>query len=767
VGSKKPQTAVLVLNFNGRAHLEDCFSSLAAVPGVLPASHPPGAAGNLVEVWLVDNASTDDSLALVRERFPWVRLLAFTENLGFSEAYNRTVAQIAADWVLFLNNDTRVAPDLLQALDACRQRHPRGRAFAAVLTSWDGAQVDFVAGDTFFFGQAWQRHLGEPLACHQPEEQKLLFGCAGALLFHRQTFLELGGFDPDFFSFFEDVDLGWRANIAGHEVWLCPEARVFHKGHATWKAGVTPKKRLLLERNGLACTYKNWGEERMGVFLLAACTLTVLRSFWAYTTPELTQPPRCSADTLAHLAALGAFYRLLPRLESRREMVQQSRKVTDEALLPLFGRITSPPLPERAEYRRLYRKTLWWLGFLEERKLPSWDQPRNALAAAVATEIAALWYEVLRSCYPRQQFLELEGPEERLEVPLALARMGWGLWQALERTLGEPLSTESLESLRREVDVLRQRFSQESTPAYTWSAPPVSLVLRTRNRPHYLGEAIESVAQQTVRPNEVVVVNDGGTDPSPVLERFRELLPIRLVSLPKPAGRVVAAQQGLAEARGALVGFLDDDDQLLPHHLEVLLGAFANGARVAYSNVEVRHVEGKESRVVARGLFAEPFDPERLLFENYIPIMAVLFEAALAREVGGFDTSLSYFEDWDLWQRLAARTPFVHCPVVTAVYFLRPEEGHGAGLSGDHRWPHFARVFDKAKGRVTGRAWAEYYRSWVEPRWIELQHLRSELATLQAKNSQLAQNLAALEASRALRAIRWVRQLLRRGGKAL
>jgi len=758
VGSAKLQTAVLVLNYNGREHLEDCLSSLAAIPEVVPASAPSGEGGPPVEVWVVDNGSTDDSLLFVRERFPWVQVLAFEENLGFSEAYNRAVAQVAAEWVLFLNNDTRVAPDILQALEACRHRHPRACAFAAVLTSWDGSQVDFLGGDTFFFGHAWQRHLGEPLARHQPEEHKLLFGCAGALLFHRQTFLELGGFDPDFFSFFEDVDLGWRANIAGHEVWLCPRARVFHKGHGSWKAAMTPKKRLLLERNGLACTYKNWGEERMGVFLLAACALAFLRSVWGYTTPELTPAPRCSADTLAHLAALGEFSRLLPRLERRRQAVQQRRRVADETLLPLFGRITAPPLPERVEYRRLYRKTLWWLGFLEEQLLPSWQQSLNAAATAAATAIASLWDEVLSSCLPRQQYLELQDPEEPIEVPLPLTRVGWGLWQALERTLGEPLASEPLEALRGEVEALRQRFLRENTQACAWAPPPVSLVVRTRDRLRYLGEALESVACQTVRPAEVVVVNDGGADPSPVLQRFREVLPVRLVSLPEPAGRVSAAQRGLAEARGALVGFLDDDDQLLPHHLGVLLGAFANGARVAYSDVEVRHVEGND-RVVAQGEFAAPFDPERLFFENYVPIMAVLFEAELAREVGGFDTSLAYFEDWDLWRRLATRAPFVHCPVVTAVYFLRPEEGHGSGLFGEHRWPHFARVFDKARDRVTGKAWAEYYRSFLEPRWSELQRLRGELAALAAEKDQLAQKLAALEGSRALRAIRWLRRL--------
>lgn len=706
------RTAVLVLNWNGRNFLSDCFHSLARLD-VFTRSSPtlPGHTG-ATEVWLVDNGSTDGSVEHVRREFPWVKILAFPENLGFSEAYNRAVEVCEAEWVVFLNNDTVVDPGWLSQLQACAARHPKAAAVASCVLSKDGSRIDFADADTFFFGQAYQKHSGDPVEGFAFEEKQLLFGCAAALMVRRSAFLEVNGFDPQYFSFFEDLDLGWRLNLAGHEVWFCPQAVVFHEGHGTWGASFSPAKRFLLERNGLANVFKNWSEERMGVFLLFSEIHTFLRGFTAYGPPNPTVPLRVTADFLAHLAGLGAIFQLTSYLQGERRKVARLRVRPDQELLPLFGALQAPPISREPTFNRLYRWILWRLQLLEGKDLPSWDEETNRRALQVATKLAEVCQAGLDKTNLSWNWREETTPTAENIVPLALAQMVYRIRALLEQFLLRPLSVRSLAWLEERVDDLQQQLDHP-TVAVAEVRPPVTVVVRTKNRLAFLSQALSSVAEQTRKPEEVIVVNDGGEDPSPVVAPFYKSIPLRVINLESTKGRTWAVQTGLLAARGAWVAFLDDDDQWLPCHLEVLTGAVALGARLTYSDVEIVKTD-ERGGVAARGFFAEEFDPVRLFFENYIPIIAVLVEKELVLRVGGFDTSLEYFEDWDLWIRLSQEELFVHCPVVTARYYVRPSLGHGSATAGDHRWPHFARVFEKHRHLVAGWVWAEYFRKEVE-----------------------------------------------------
>lgn len=701
------------------------------------------------EIWLVDNGSTDDSVAYVKEEFPWVRIFRLPQNMGFSQAYNQAVDACQAHWVVFLNNDTTVAPDWLSRLHACASHHARAAAVASCMLNADGTKIDFVGGDTFFFGQAYQKHLGEPVANCTFKEHQLLFGCAGALMVRRSVFLELGGFDPDYFSFFEDVDLGWRLNLAGHEVWFCPHAVVFHRGHGTWGTSITPAKRILLERNGLANVFKNWGDERVGVFLLFSEILTFLRGLTAYGTPCPTNPPKFTVETLSHLFALTEFAHRLPVLEARREQLAKIRKRGDDEVLPLFGSLTGAPTTGNPTFERLYRYILWRCELLGPQKLPRWTHEINVKALALAKQLAIICHQALQRSRITRAFLEEQDPQTEHVVPLSLAQTVFRLRGVLEQFLLKPLDLASLSWLTEQCTGLQLRPEGEPPVEVSWENPTVSVIVRTKDRPAFLSQALGSIAAQTRKPNEVLVVNDGGVDPSPVVSPFATSLTIRLVNLLNSRGRTWAAQTGLLTAQGAVVGFLDDDDQWLPQHLEVLLGALAHGARVTYADVEVLRTDAGGCNVVARGILGGEFDPVALLFENYIPIIAVLFQKELALSVGGFDTSLDYFEDWDLWVRLAQAEHFLHCPVVTARYFVRPAFGHGEATGGDHRWSHMARVFEKHKHLVSGWTWAEYFRKDVE-------------ATRQHRN-QLAQQLENILKSRSWRLMQRIRRVLGRG----
>ena len=238
-------------------------------------------------------------------------------------------------------------------------------------------------------------------------------------------------------------------------------------------------------------------------------------------------------------------------------------------------------------------------------------------------------------------------------------------------------------------------------------APRVSVLLRTKDRPGFLAEALDSLRRQTFSDFETIIVNDGGPIPAALLEPVPGRA-IRVLALPAPGGRTRALNTGLAAARGTYVAYLDDDDLYLPEHLETLV-RFLDGSdeyRAAYTSVrqieqvlgdDGRYRDGREITVYGR-----PFDAARLLYKNDIPLIGLAHRRALAEEIGGFDETFDQFEDWDFLIRLSARTRFHHLPVVTAVYRLRNDASNitaaQAWHSGDAQTAR-RRLFEKHAAR--------------------------------------------------------------------
>jgi GT2 family glycosyltransferase len=153
-----PRVAVLVVNRNGRSHLETCLPSLAAL------DYPAGQ----LEVVLVDNASTDDSIGWTRAAHPGVRVIRYDRNLGFAQAYNEAIARTDAEFVALLNNDTRVDPAWLAALVSAADRHGAS-AVGSLMLDWEGKRVDFAGGITSIVGHAWSDLDNRP-ASEAPRE---------------------------------------------------------------------------------------------------------------------------------------------------------------------------------------------------------------------------------------------------------------------------------------------------------------------------------------------------------------------------------------------------------------------------------------------------------------------------------------------------------------------------------------------------------------------------------------------------------------------
>jgi GT2 family glycosyltransferase len=780
-GLTAARTTVLVLNHNGREHLDECLGSLGAQDVFIPGwPGQPREAAERDEVWLIDDASIDGSVKYVAERFPWVRVVETEIHLGFSRAYNRAAAMCGSEHVVLLNNDTKVGPDFITALHRARAAHPESKAIAGRIMSWDARRIRFVGAETSFCGHARARRLGEEAAGGEFAEAPLLFGSADALMFDRETFIGIGGFDPDYLSCAEDLDLGWRAALLGHPTWLAPEAVVRQRRHVSCAETPSARMRYLVERNALFTVFKNYDQERMGVMLLLSAGLTFLRA-WASCESLRKGRPVISTEAASALLALADLSTFVPALRQRRKSVQTDRRRKDEEILPLFGAFASPQAAAGEEYQTSSGALLAAAGIADDKVGGPFPAEINTAAEAAALQLAGACASGVGRRFPTERFL-VEGWDESWEHPLTGedARALSEVHAAVTRLAEVGISSESVAALRQSLRQIKhdaversgatrsvRRFGKpRAAGAGATGAPSVSIVIRTKDRLPFLRRALTSVVAQSYPRLEVVVVNDGGEDPSPVLAEFESALEIFLINEPVSLGRPGAAQVGLEAATGELVNFLNDDDELRPNHLSTLVEAVVGeGVRVAYSDVEclIETPDGSGGyEVTERTVFGGDLDPSRLLFERTIPIMAVLMDRKLAVELGGFDRRLKYFEDWDLFLRLARHTRPHHSPIVTATYHVCPPLQQGKGAVGNDRWPHLARLFEKHRESVRGRDWARFYQRQVEGARVQLREAEGRRAELETELENLKKHLKFVENTSGWRLYNWVRGLFGR-----
>jgi GT2 family glycosyltransferase len=258
---------VIVLNYNGRELLTDCLTGCEGLDRD----------GVDLSVVCIDNGSADGSVGAVRAHFPDVEVIGNKTNLGFAPAYNQAIRAVDADWIALLNNDA--VPDaawVTSALDAAARNG--AVCVASRMVKDGGRKVDFVGASMNFYGHGFHPHFDDD-AVYLGEEGPVLFACAGAMICRRDVFLAAGGFDADYFAYFEDVDLGWRLNVLGHDVVYAPESLVRHAYSATSASRVPPYQKLAwLERNGLRSVIKNYDDHRLARVLPVAMALVNKRA---------------------------------------------------------------------------------------------------------------------------------------------------------------------------------------------------------------------------------------------------------------------------------------------------------------------------------------------------------------------------------------------------------------------------------------------------------------------------------------------------------
>ncbi len=266
------------------------------------------------------------------------------------------------------------------------------------------------------------------------------------------------------------------------------------------------------------------------------------------------------------------------------------------------------------------------------------------------------------------------------------------------------------------------------------TTPLVSVLIRSINRDAQLLQALDSVAQQTWPAIEVVVVA-AVPDHSPLPSRCGQF-PLRLLTTDQPLHRCDAANRALDTARGEYLMLLDDDDGILPNHLEKLARALVHrpDIQAAYSDVQPVNPE----RVPEGTPLTNSYDPIRLLAGNWMPPHAVMFRRNLMGHGCRFDPDLDFYEDWDFWLQAARWGEFFHVPGVSAWYRIHDS-------SGVHRNVPF-----------TGPAYVKLYRKWqplctdqqlsqIMARVWKSTDLAEQLKQLQDDNALLRQQIGALQ----------------------
>lgn len=238
-----PETSVIIPNWNGRSFLETCLSSLRAQTY------------RNFEVIVVDNGSTDDSVSFIGTSFPEVVIIRLPGNEGFSRAVNRGIQNAKGKYIALLNNDTEVHPAWLGELVKALESSPEtGFCASKMLNYYRRNMIDNAGDGLKLYGYMTGKN---EIDSGQYDRPRLLFSaCAGAAIYRRELFDAVGLFDEDFFAYYEDIDLGMRAQLAGYRCLYVPTAIVYHIHQAT--SGRMPAMRFrLIQRNIVFVHLKN------------------------------------------------------------------------------------------------------------------------------------------------------------------------------------------------------------------------------------------------------------------------------------------------------------------------------------------------------------------------------------------------------------------------------------------------------------------------------------------------------------------------------
>ena len=307
-----PLVSVVIVCWNARQDLPVCLASLQR------QTYPN------VEVIAVDNGSTDGTREYLETAHPWVQIHALDHNAGYAAANNAGFEVAMGEYLVVLNPDTEVEPDFVTGLLEAVNQEGVGLATSRICYFADRDRVNTCGNDIHLSGLGFCRGLGQPARLFDDcVRVAAVSGCA--FMIRRDVLERIGGFDADYFTYCEDVDLSLRANLAGYAIAYAPRSIVYHK----YSLRMTPRKFCFLERNRRLTLLKNfrWGT------LVALSPPVWATGFlmWIY---AITHGP---AYLRAKLQAHGWIYGNWPQVMEKRRRTQALRKVGDREVIRLMS----------------------------------------------------------------------------------------------------------------------------------------------------------------------------------------------------------------------------------------------------------------------------------------------------------------------------------------------------------------------------------------------------------------------------------------------
>lgn len=316
------KTAIVILNWNGQNMMR------RYLPTVLKYSRDDA------EIIVADNASTDESLQMLRASFPTVRIIELDKNYGFAEGYNKALQQVDADYYVLLNSDVEVTHHWLTPLIEYMDNHPECAACQPKLLSesdkdrfeYAGASGGLIDRLGYPFCRGRILNTVEEDNGQYDYRQDICWATGACLVIRRADYWKAGALDGRFFAHNEEIDLCWRLRIMGRHIVCIPESKVYHVGGGTLPKS-NPMKTYLNFRNNLTMLYKNLEADRLpGVmrwrwFLdyLAAFEMLILQHNWG--------------DFKAVVRGRRAFAKWRHDFDADRQRIQASRKVSDAEIL--------------------------------------------------------------------------------------------------------------------------------------------------------------------------------------------------------------------------------------------------------------------------------------------------------------------------------------------------------------------------------------------------------------------------------------------------
>lgn len=242
------KVTVIIPNYNGMAFLPGCLDSLEKQTS------------SNFAILMIDNASGDGSVEWMREHYPDVELIVNEENLGFSGAVNQGILASTTPYVILLNNDTEVEEHYIEAMIEAIESSEKVFSVSAKMIRYHERSLMDDAGDLYnLIGWAFQRGIAQPVERYEKNLVPVFSACAGAAIYRREVFAEIGLFDLMHFAYLEDIDVGYRARIYGYRNLYCSKAIVYHVGSGTSADGnkYNSFKVKLAARNNVYLNYKN------------------------------------------------------------------------------------------------------------------------------------------------------------------------------------------------------------------------------------------------------------------------------------------------------------------------------------------------------------------------------------------------------------------------------------------------------------------------------------------------------------------------------